>query len=140
MTNDAKGMEDVTTTEYSFEYFRDPVVRLGDGDAKDDEREESAIKRNGLWTRSVGFEKVQARAASNEWRYATKSERAVCEKEHGFPPHPRKTNHHHHQQRRKRKKTKTRKPKIAQTNQGYSKETRTPGSNKKPVAGNEEMK
>jgi len=39
VTNDAKGMEDVATTEYSFEYFRNPVVRLGDGDAKDDERE-----------------------------------------------------------------------------------------------------
>jgi len=31
----------------------------------------------------------------------------------------------------KRKKTKTRKPKIAQTNQWYSKETRTPGLEQK---------
>jgi len=48
-------MEDVATTEYSFEYFRNPVVRLGDGDAKDDEREEIVIKRKGMWTRSVRF-------------------------------------------------------------------------------------
>lgn len=79
-------MEDVATTEYSFGCFRDPMVRLGDGDATDDEREESAIKRKGMWTRTVSFEKVQARVASND----VKSERAVCEKEHGFPPHPRK--------------------------------------------------
>ncbi len=44
VTNDTKGMEDVATTEYSFGCFRDPVVRLGDGDVKDDEREESAMK------------------------------------------------------------------------------------------------
>jgi len=38
-----------------------------------------------------------------------------------------------------KKKEEEEKTKIAQTNQWYNKETRTPGSNKKPVAGNEDL-
>lgn len=120
VTNDAKGMEDVATTEYSFGCFRDPVVRLGDGDAKDDEREEIVIKRKGMWTRSVGFES-SGQGRFFEWRYGTKSERAVAGKDVDFLLILEKTTTNS-------EKEEEEKIKIAQLIRG--KETRTPGSNK----------
>lgn len=65
----------MATTEYRFGCFRDAVVRLGDGDAKDHEKEEIVVKRKGIWTRSVGFESPSHGRC--EWRDGTKSECAV---------------------------------------------------------------
>jgi len=129
-------MEDVTTTtEYSFGCFRDPVVRLGDGDAKDDEREESAIKRNGLWTRTVGFEKSRSGPLRMNGAMPPRANELFARKNMDFllilekkppPPPPPPT---------AKKKEEEEKTKIAQTNQGYSKETRTRGLEQKPSCG-----
>jgi len=131
-------MEDVTTTtEYSFGCFRDPVVRLGDGDAKDDEREESAIKRNGLWTRTVGFEKSRSGPLRMNGAMPPRANELFARKNMDFLLILEKKNHHHHHHQQRKRKKKKRKPRLRKLIRGTVKKPAPAGSNKNPVAGNE---